>query len=347
MSSFLSVRSVTIVKPFCVHIEERKLEHALNSDHVLIKTKFTAISAGTELLFYRGLVPETLETDILFARESVKYPMTYGYSSVGIVVDVGSELNKKEWLGRRVFSFSPHQSYVLKRYTEVILIPSDISFEDALFLPWMETAISLLHDGAPTVGEHAVIFGLGIVGLLLSAILRQYPLSGITVVEKLEMRRTICHSFANINRIFSPEDVERSKFFICKVDGESSVQADLTFEVSGNIEALNQAILCTGYDGRVVVGSWYGNKSVAIPALGCEFHRSHIRLIASQVSRIPPALSGRWDKHRRFQVAWNFIRQLQPSKLITLVAPLDEAPQIYENIDKDPGNNCQVIFSYS
>ena len=38
--------------------------------------------------------------------------------------------------------------------------------------------------------------------------------------------------------------------------------ADLIFELSGDMAALNQAIEAAGFDGRIVVGSWYGaNRS--------------------------------------------------------------------------------------
>ena len=37
---------------------------------------------------------------------------------------------------------------------------------------------------------------------------------------------------------------------------------DLTIELSGSAAGLNLAIGATGFEGRVVVGSWYGDKSV-------------------------------------------------------------------------------------
>jgi threonine dehydrogenase-like Zn-dependent dehydrogenase len=102
----------------------------------------------------------------------------------------------------------------------------------------------------------------------------------------------------------------------------SKFDAWKSFEVSGSVEALNQAILCTRYDGKVVVGSWFGKQSISLPAIGSYYHRSHLTLISSQVSFIPPHLSGRWDKKRRFEVAWHFIRKLQPSRLISKVVKI-------------------------
>jgi hypothetical protein len=77
--------------------------------------------------------------------------------------------------------------------------------------------------------------------------------------------------------------------------GPALLLADLAIELSGAPEALDTAIALTGFAGRIVIGSWYGQKRAALD-LGGRFHRSRIRLVSSQVSTIDPALSGRWDE---------------------------------------------------
>ena len=59
--------------------------------------------------------------------------------------------------------------------------------------------------------------------------------------------------------------------------------------------------------------------------LGGDFHRSRIKLISSQVSTIAPELSARWDKSRRFKVAWDALERIQPEKWITHRFPLGQA----------------------
>ena len=48
----------------------------------------------------------------------------------------------------------------------------------------METAVNLVHDGNPLLGEMVVVTGLGIVGLLTTQILSQFPLAELVVIEK-------------------------------------------------------------------------------------------------------------------------------------------------------------------
>jgi threonine dehydrogenase-like Zn-dependent dehydrogenase len=121
--------------------------------------------------------------------------------------------------------------------------------------------------------------------------------------------------------------------------------ADLVYELSGVPSALDQAIAVTGFTGRVLVGSWYGQKPAHLD-LGGHFHRNRIRLISSQVSTLAPELSGRWTKARRFQVAWEMIRKINPSRFITHRFPITQAHQAYQLLDQDPEGAIQVIFSY-
>ncbi|CAN0243567.1 unnamed protein product, partial [Hapterophycus canaliculatus] len=43
--------------------------------------------------------------------------------------------------------------------------------EDAVYLPAVETALSLVHDVHPRVGETVAVFGQGMIGLLAVSIL--------------------------------------------------------------------------------------------------------------------------------------------------------------------------------
>jgi threonine dehydrogenase-like Zn-dependent dehydrogenase len=121
--------------------------------------------------------------------------------------------------------------------------------------------------------------------------------------------------------------------------------ADLTFELSGNPAALNDAIALTVFSGRIVIGSWYGEKQVEVN-LGGTFHRSRIKLISSQVSTIAPELEGRWDKRRRFEAAWNALERIKPEKWITHRFSIDEASKAYRLLEERPQETIQVLLDY-
>ena len=96
---------------------------------------------------------------------------------------------------------------------------------------------------------------------------------------------------------------------------------------------------------RVIIGSWYGSKKSKL-SLGDSFHRSRINLITSQVSTIDPKFSGRWTKERRFSVAWEMLRAIKPSRLVTHEYPIEEAKVAYDNLHQNSDDILQVILKY-
>jgi threonine dehydrogenase-like Zn-dependent dehydrogenase len=204
----------------------------------------------------------------------------------------------------------------------------------------METAVNLVQDAAPILGEQTLVFGQGIVGLLTTALLAEFPLASLVTCDCYPLRREASLSLG-VTAVFDPyaEDFRKRTRELLPSG------ADLAIELSGSPAALDDAIALTGYSGRVVVGSWYGQKKAALD-LGGTFHRSRIQLISSQVSTIAPGLRGRWDKARRFGVAWEALRRIQPAKWITHRYPLDEAKEAYRLLDLSPEETIQVIFGY-
>ena len=92
-------------------------------------------------------------------------------------------------IGRTVFSFHPHESYFLARPEDIMEVPSEIGEEDAVFLPSMETAVSLVMDARPILGERAVIIGQGVIGLLTTAIMAKMPLSHLATIDRFQCRK--------------------------------------------------------------------------------------------------------------------------------------------------------------
>ena len=123
------------------------------------------------------------------------------------------------------------------------------------------------------------------------------------------------------------------------------IDADLIYEVSGHPEALNLAVALAGYTSRIVIGSWYGNKSISVD-LGGPAHRNRLQLITSQVSTLAPSLGGRWNKQRRFDVAWEMIRRLDPAQLITHTVPLADADELYRQLHEQQSDIVQPLFHY-
>jgi threonine dehydrogenase-like Zn-dependent dehydrogenase len=109
---------------------------------------------------------------------------------------------------------------------------------------------------------------------------------------------------------------------------------------------LDDAIGATGYDGRVIVGSWYGEKPAMLD-LGTSFHRDRISLESSQVSTLAPESRGRWTRSRRAETAVNRLRDLDVGSLVTHRFPFSEAPEAYRLLDERDDDVLQVLLTYS
>jgi 2-desacetyl-2-hydroxyethyl bacteriochlorophyllide A dehydrogenase len=307
---------------------------------LMAETIVSAISSGTEMLVYRGQFPKmAVDASIEALASEFAYPLSYGYAAVGRVTELGAGL-PSGWLGRLVFSFQPHTSHFLASPEAVFPLPDGFPPEAASFLPNMETAVNLVQDGAPLLGERVLVFGQGIVGLLTAALLKEFPLEMLVSADCFPRRREASGALG-VTLCLDPQ----APGFSSTAHELFGAGADLAYELSGNPAALNDAIALTRFSGRVVIGSWYGDKPAALD-LGSSFHRSRIRLVSSQVSSIAPELSGRWDKARRFDVAWSALRRIQPEQWISHRFPLGKAADAYHLLDASPAEAIQVVFEY-
>jgi 2-desacetyl-2-hydroxyethyl bacteriochlorophyllide A dehydrogenase len=313
-------------------------------DEVLVRVEVSAISAGTELLIYRGLAPPDMPMDACLPGLSgtFRFPLRYGYAAAGTVAAAGRQADPA-LTGRRVFGFCPHASHVLAKPAELVPIPEDIALRDAVFLANMETAVTLVLDGLPAVGEHVVVFGQGVVGLLATGLLSSYPLGALFAVDPLALRREASLN-AGAHAAFDPAVPQALAARLR--EATAGGMADLVFELSGHPAALDSAIAAAGFGARIVLGSWYGTRPVAVD-LGGNFHRSRIRLIGSQVSTLPPGFLARWSRQRRQAVAWDLIRRTAPSRLITHEIPAEAAGEAYALLDQNPAQALQVLLTHA
>ena len=314
-------------------------------DQILVQTLVSAVSAGTELLIYRGEWPPNLPVDesIPALQGAFQYPLKYGYACVGRVLQVGSEVDPS-WTGQLVFAFNPHESHFLSRPQDLVPLPPDLPPERAGLLPNMETAVAFVMDGRPLIGERVVVFGQGVVGLLTTALLSRFSLGGLYALDRFALRRDRSVALG-ADSAFDPADPLAMDSLMTFLEMERGGGADLTYELSGNPAALDQAISVTGFGGRVVVGSWYGAKRADID-LGGKFHRGRIKLVSSQVSTLEPELSGRWTKKRRLNLAIGMLRKLNTLDLTSHRFPISNADEAYALLAQNPGDALQVVLTY-
>lgn len=306
-------------------------------NEVRVQTLCSAISPGTERLVYQGQVPSELDADVSIEAlkdDSLSYPLSYGYACVGEVDALGEAVDEN-WMNESVFAFQPHTSHFVASPQALIRLPASVDPAGASMIPSMETAVNLVMDGQPMIGETALVFGQGVVGLLTTHLLAEHPMGRLVAVEPDSSRRARSETAGATTTVASADDLGATM----------KESADLTYELTGRPTVLNDAVEHTGYSGRVIVGSWYGTKTAPIE-LGAHFHRSHMQLISSQVSTIAPSHRGRWTKERRMSVVLDLLEDVQPGRLISDRFPIEEAPSVYERLANSDAPMLQPVFTY-
>lgn len=340
----MRARAIHHVAPKRVEIAEIELP-PLERDQVLLRTRYSALSAGTESLIYEGRFPSSFAQDerIASLRGAFEYPFAYGYALVAEVIDAGPGVDRG-WIGRNVFAFHPHQDFTIVALTEVIAIGSNIDARAALFLPNVESALNFVMDAQPAIGERAMVFGLGVLGLLTTALLAAFPLSVLIASDPIRGRRERSMELG-ARRTVDPSDTAQFASVEKELFERDPPGLDVAIELSGNAQALNQAIQLTGFSGRIIVGSWYGRGPQPVE-LGSHFHRRRIRLISSQVSTIDPRVSGRWNRERRLGLVWDAIARLAPERLITHSLPFLDCERAFTLASSRSEDALQIVLEY-
>src|SRR5215218_1042696 len=294
---------------------------------VRVETIASAVSAGTEMLVYRGEVPRDLRLDLPTLAGSYGFPIKYGYAAAGRVLDTGSGVEHLS-VGDPVFVHHPHQDVFVVPAQMPVLLPDNL-----------ETALNIVHDTPVRLGETALIFGQGVVGLLVALLLQLAGVRPVLVVDPLEERRKLALA-AGADCALAPGGLNNRVMDITGGRG-----ADVAVETSGSGAALQSAVDAVAAEGTVVVASWYGTKPVTL-ALGGHFHRGRVRLRSSQVGRSNPELAPRWDRARRMDTVLGLLGRLKLKQFISHRIPFGKAPEAYSLLDKRPEEALQVIFTY-
>ena len=266
----------------------------------LFMSRLQAISPGTERLMFSGTFPEGLEADpgMDGFEGRFGYPFRYGYINV---------CTDEE--GSRYFAFKDHCTAFMADPGKLIRLPDTLSDREALLLPHTETAVSIIHDLNPRIGERILIIGAGILGSLTALILSMHHGCRVTISdphpEKADwFRRTP-------GALYPPRFVTGSG-----TKPLAEAEFDSAVDCSGNPAGLQTCIDSVGTEGRVIAAGWFGDQ-IAPLNLGRAFHRKRITLISSQVSNLGAGLGPLWSKERRMAVAMEIISAISPIQLIS------------------------------
>ena len=317
---------------------------------VLVATRYSGISSGTELTAYRGTNPYlTRQWDAgrrLFTESaaSFAYPISgWGYQEVGDILRIGPGVTGL-LPGDTVWGIWGHRSEAVVDADRLAghVLPPQVNPLAGVFIRLGAIAFNAILDAGPLFGAHVVVFGQGVLGQLAT---RLAVLAGATVtaVEPVALRRHLAVS-SGAEHVLDPAAGAVAERVHELTGGRG---ADVCIEISGSYAALHEAIRSSGEGGRVVASGFYQGPAVEL-RLGEEFHHNRVQLVSSQISGVGHGLAGRWNVNRLQHAFLDLVvrRRLDPLDLVTHLVDAGEAAKIDQVLDERPDEALQAVLRF-
>jgi threonine dehydrogenase-like Zn-dependent dehydrogenase len=302
------------------HGEIRPVELPVPGEHdVLVRTRYSAVSRGTEALVFRGGVPAS-QHEVMrapFQEGDFPAPVKYGYLNVGTV-----ESGPAELVGSTVFCLYPHQTRYVVPASAVTAVPAAVPAARAVLAGTVETALNAVWDASPQVGDRIAVIGAGMVGAAVAGILGRVPAARVQLVDVDPARADIA---AALGVEFALPD-------------EALGDCDRVVHASASEQGLARALELLAPEGVCVELSWYGDRRVSVP-LGEWFHSRRLTIRSSQVGTVSPNRSGSYA--RRLAVALDLLRDPRFDALVTSECSFGQLPAVLPDlISGEPSSLC-------
>jgi threonine dehydrogenase-like Zn-dependent dehydrogenase len=273
-----------------------------------VRTLYSGISRGTEVLVWRGGVPpsqyETMRAP--FQEGDFPGPVKYGYLNVGVV-----EEGPPSWPGRTVFCLYPHQTHYVVPAAAVTPVPRAVPAARAVLAGTVETAVNAAWDAAPLLGDRIAVVGAGMVGCCVARVLAGFPAVRVELVDTDPARAAVA---AALGVDFATPE-------------RAAGECDLVVHASATEAGLNRSLELLVPDGMVIELSWYGDRQVSLP-LGEAFHSRRLTVRGSQVGTVSPARRGRRDHAGRLALALDLLADPAYDAVLTGECRFAELPEV-------------------
>lgn len=322
--------------------------------HLRVRTRYSGISAGTELTAYRGTNPYLTRTWDAGARifrdgaAGIEYPVVgWGYSEVGEVTEVSPDVAGTPGtpaVGDLVWGIWGHRSegVVPAEKLNGHTLPAGLEPLAGAFARVGAIAYNAVLASDIHVGEDVAVFGQGVIGLLTTR-LAQLNGARVTAVDALDGRLEWAARYgAALTLNARTDDVaERVR------EATGGLGADVAIEISGAYPALHEALRAVTVGGRVVASGFYQGDGTGL-RLGDEFHHNRVQLVCSQIGGVPQQLAGRWTVERLQQTFLRLVAEgrVDVESLVSHVVPVADAAEAYVLLDERPQDALQTVLEF-
>ncbi|MGD9128794.1 MAG: bi-domain-containing oxidoreductase, partial [Planctomycetia bacterium] len=339
---------------------------------VLIKTRKTLISAGTERMLVEfskgGLIAKArsqpdkvkqvldkMKTDGLMPTldavfKKLDEPLPLGYCNVGEVIEVGPGVSEFT-VGDRVVSNGPHAEYVSVPKNLCAKIPHNVSDEAATFTVLGAIGLQGIRLAQPTLGEKVVVFGAGLIGLVSIQLLLA---SGCEVmaIDLSDERLKIAEQYgATTYNARAGDPITAATTWTNGV----GVDAVIITASAKTDELMHQAAEMCRKRGRIILVGVVGlnlrradfyEKELSFQ-VSCSYGPGRYDEAYEQKGQDYPIGYVRWTEQRNFEAILGSLaaERLKVEELITNHVKIDDAAEAYAKISSD-ASTLGVMLEY-
>ena len=336
-------RELVAIAPYTPVLREFE-DRPLGPKEVRVRSEYAAFKHGTELIEYRGQSPFANsrydpEWQMFIETEEVnRFPMGLGNMTIGVVVEVGSEVTRLK-TGDRVYRHSSLRDMNIWPETTPKL-PEGMSWQAATCHDPASFALAAVRDGHVRLGDRVAVFGLGAIGLLLAQAARLQGAEQVIVVDPIAIRRELALK-QGADAAIDPTEQDAGAE-IRRLTNKRG--ADVTFEVSGNYNALHHAIRGVAFGGNVVAVAYPGECTGGLN-FGREAHFNIPNLIFARGCSDPNRDHPRWSWARLEETAWRFVENgtFDTDGIVYPIVPFEESAEAFkEYVDEHPERSIKL-----
>lgn len=305
-------------------------------NEVLVEMEYTVISGGTERACILGM-----------QNTSQNFPTALGYCGVGRVIQAGSAVTRAA-VGDRVLVYHGfHAKYNIRPEEKITKVEDDsIPSLDASFVIIASMGLGGVRKLEIELGESAMIMGLGLLGIFAVQFCRLNGAYPVIAVDPNPTRRELALC---LGADFALDPTEAD--FVEKVKALTKGQGvRATVEVTGNAFALNQALDCASYMGRI---SLLGCTRVSDSPIDYyqQVHRPGVKLIGAHNFVRPKVESypHHWTHHDDCRAILDMIGagRLKVTPIVSRIVSPEDATEIYNELCDDPKFSMGTVFDWS
>ena len=314
--------------------------HPMNENTVLIKTEYTAVSAGTERAVLLGM--QSVD-DV----DGVRFPKVLGYSCAGHVVEVGRNVKSVAQGDRVIGYWSQHSEYNVLPESQVVKIADDkLPSEHAVFLFIASFSAAALRKTRLEFGESAMVFGVGILGAFAIQLCRAAGAVPVIAADLSAKRRQLALSLG-ADYAFDPTDedfTEKVKAVTKNIKGVNAV-----IEVTGLSSVLNQVLDVTAPMGRVALLGCTRVSDTLIDFYQ-KVHLPGIELIGAHTFARPQweSYPHYWTHNDDIQALMRLVAggRMDISKILSEIHAPTEAPEVFHRLVENKDFPVGVLFDW-